>query len=426
MNAAAETRIEAGGPEKPGGFRALGGLLTAQFLGAFNDNAWKQLVIMLAIAAAAGEADGASAKEAAAQRKTAIAQIVLMIPLMAISLPAGLLADRVSKKSVIVSMKAFELALMVLGTAALKWHPAGGMTALAVLSLLGVQAALFSPAKYGILPELLPHDQLSKGNGFLETCTNLAIIGGIVGGGVLFWMTKSEPWHAGMLLILCSVAGIAASLAIPDVPPARAEGGLAATVRMAYDAIRADRVLRLAVIGQVIVWSIASLVPVPIMPYATIVLELEGWMSGLPLAALGIGIGAGCLLAARLSAANVEYGLIPLGAFGMALSALVFAAWGPGLAGTMLVLGVLGLFAGLLLVPLNAIIQWRAPADRRGAVIAFTNVLVYTGMLIGSVVALGLAKAEVSAQGVFSRWGPGSPSASSGRFPSSPRPSSGS
>ena len=83
MNAA-EPRIEEIRPQKPGVVRALGGLLTAQFLGAFNDNAWKQVVILLAVGAAASEAEG--------QRQTAIAQIVLMIPLMAISLPAGVLA----------------------------------------------------------------------------------------------------------------------------------------------------------------------------------------------------------------------------------------------------------------------------------------------------------------------------------------------
>ena len=352
MNAVPEPLIEQADTEKPGGFRAMGGLLTTQFLGAFNDNAWKQLVILLAVAAAASEAEG--------QRQTAIAQIVLMIPLMAISLPAGVLADRVSKKSVIVSMKAFELALMVLGAALLWWIPTGGTAMLAVLALLGVQSALFSPAKYGILPELLPHDQLSRGNGFLETLTNLAIIGGTVGGGVLLSLSHGQPWMAGLILIGFAVAGIMASVTIPNVPAARSEGGLVATVRMAYDAIRADRVLRLAVIGQVIVWSIASLVPAPILPYAKLVLRLEDWMTGLPLAALGIGIGVGCLLAGKLSAANVEYGLIPLGALGMAASALVFAAWGPGLVGTMVVLGVLGLFAGLVLVPLNALIQWRA------------------------------------------------------------------
>jgi len=400
MNAA-EPRIEEIGPQKPGVARSLGGLLTAQLMGAFNDNAWKQLVILLGVAAAAREAGGRGHAETAAQWHTAIAQIALMIPLLAISLPAGVLADRVSKTSVIIWMKAFELVLMTLGALALMWRPEGGTALLAILCLLGVQAALFSPAKYGILPEVLPHDRLSKANALLETCTNLAIIGGTVGGGVLLAMSGGRPWLAGIVLVVCAVAGLSASLAIPRVPPARSEGGLAATIGMAYDAIRADRVLRLAVIGQVIVWSIASLVPAPILPYAKVVLGLDDSRAGLPLGALGIGIGVGCLLAGKLSASNVEYGLIPLGAFGMALSALVFAAWGPGLIGTMAVLGVLGLFAGLLLVPLNALIQWRTPADRRGAVIAFTNVLVYAGMLAGSVLALVLAGMQFSARGVF-------------------------
>src|SRR3954471_12123328 len=85
------------------------GLLVSQSIGAFNDNAWKQIVVLLSIAAAASEAAG--------QQKAALAQVILLIPLMLVSLPAGLLADRVSKRTVIVGMKVVELALMLLGTA---------------------------------------------------------------------------------------------------------------------------------------------------------------------------------------------------------------------------------------------------------------------------------------------------------------------
>ncbi len=152
--------------------RGLKGLLVAQFLGQFNDQAWKQIVILLAIGAAASEAEG--------QESTAIAQIILMIPLMAISLPAGVLADRVSKRSVILAMKAIELVLMLAGTAALIAQPQGGLLALGVLGLLGVQTALFMPAKYGILPEILPHEKLSAGNGVLEMTSNLALLLGMV------------------------------------------------------------------------------------------------------------------------------------------------------------------------------------------------------------------------------------------------------
>lgn len=393
MADAANTQDFPQAPPTPGTLRPIGGLLATQFIGAFNDNAWKQLVVLLALAAAASESQG--------QTRTALAQIILMVPLMAISLPAGVLADRMGKRSIIVWMKAFELALMTLGTAALLMQPSGGWPVLAVLGLLGVQAALYSPAKYGILPEILPHAELSRGNGLLEMLTNVALIGGTVAAGPLFAMSSGRPWLAGVPLVALSAVGLFAALQIPSVGPARREGGLFDTLRMASDAIRGDRVLRLAVLGQVIVWSIATLIPPPLLPYAKIVLKVKDWEANLPLGALGIGIGLGCFLAGRLSRANVEYGLLPLGALGMSLSALAFGAWGPGLYGMMFLMAALGFFAGFLLVPLNAIVQWRAPADRRGAVIAATNVLVYAGMLLISTLALGLAWAQVSGRGIF-------------------------
>ena len=106
-----------------------------------------------------------------------------MVPLMVISLPAGVLADRLSKRSVIVAMKVFELVLMLAGDGrAVRSSRDGGPLAMGVLGLLGVQTAFFGPAKYGILPEILPHERLSAGNGLLEMASNLAILSGIVAG----------------------------------------------------------------------------------------------------------------------------------------------------------------------------------------------------------------------------------------------------
>jgi acyl-[acyl-carrier-protein]-phospholipid O-acyltransferase / long-chain-fatty-acid--[acyl-carrier-protein] ligase len=374
----------------------LRGLFIAQFLGTFNDNAWKQLVILLAITAAANEVEG--------QKYTAIAQIILMIPLMVISLPAGVLADRVSKSSVIVGMKVYELVLMLLGTLVLFIEPHGGPQAMVVLALLGVQLALFSPSKYGILPEILPHERLSAGNGILEMGSNLAIICGIVGGGAIIGAAKSfnlPLWLGGVLLSAFAACGLLAALTVPRVKAARAEGGLRATVRIAMESIRADRVLKLTLIGQVLVWAVASLVPAPILPYASKVLHLSELAAGVPLAALGIGIGVGCVLAGKLSGAKVEYGLLPLGALGLTAGTLAFAIIGPGIEGTVIIMTILGIFSGLLFVPLNALLQWRSPPDRRGAIISFANALVYAGMLMGSVLALVLAWAGVPPRGTF-------------------------
>src|SRR5207248_3169257 len=182
----------------------LRGLLVAQVCGSFNDNAWKQVVALLAIAATAGAEE--------AQGAAALAQVALMVPLMLVSLPAGVLADRVSKRTVILAMKGLELVLMVAGAVALHLHPSGGWPALAVLLLLGVQAALFSPAKYGILPEILPHERLSAGNGLLELGNNLAIIAGTVAGGVLLTLAGRRPWLGGLALAGLSIVGLIAAL----------------------------------------------------------------------------------------------------------------------------------------------------------------------------------------------------------------------
>jgi acyl-[acyl-carrier-protein]-phospholipid O-acyltransferase / long-chain-fatty-acid--[acyl-carrier-protein] ligase len=116
---------------------------------------------------------------------------------------------------------------------------------------------------------------------------------------------------------------------------------------------------------------------------------------------MGIGVGVGCLLAGKISGATVEYGLLPFGTLGLTITTLAFAVIGPKVLGTIMVLALLGLFSGFLIVPLNAIIQWRSPPDRRGAILAVTNALVYGGMLIGSVLALWLGQRGIDARGTF-------------------------
>ena len=370
-------------------WRKLHGLLVAQAFGQFNDQALKQVVTILAMSTVL--------EEAAKIRMTALAQIALMLPLPLFSLPAGVLADRVSKRTVIVAMKVLEMALMLAGAAALYFHPAGGWPAMTVLFLVGVQTALFMPAKYGILPELLPREDLSEGNGLLETISNLTLLAGLVCGGFIFDRVRGHLFLAPLFLAVLSTMGLLAALRIPSVPTARTDGGLLTTIRIAWSSIKADRVLGLALLGQIFVWTVGTLVPPPIMAYDASQLGLIDWQVSLPLAAMGIGVGVGCLLAGKISGATVEYGLLPFGALGLTVTTLAFALIGPHVFGTVVVLALLGLFSGFLIVPLNAIIQLRSPPDRRGAILAVANALVYGGMLIGSVLALALGDRGIGA-----------------------------
>jgi acyl-[acyl-carrier-protein]-phospholipid O-acyltransferase / long-chain-fatty-acid--[acyl-carrier-protein] ligase len=379
----------------------LRGLLIAQFCGAFNDNAWKLMVALLAIRQLAFTTAPGPQFEAASQTQTTLAFVVFTFPLVLVSIVAGMLADRVSKRTVIIMMKSVEVLLMSAATLALGLNPAGGVLPLVVLAGMGVHSALFSPAKYGILAELLPHERLAAGNGRLEMWTFFAILTGTATPGILMSLTGSAVWLAPLLLTALALVGFGAAWTIPPVPPARAEGGLADTLKGAWSAIARDRMLRLAICGAVFFWTIASLFAQNILIYAKAVLLVSDWQSGLPLMMLSIGIGLGARWVGRLSQSRVEYGLIPLGAAGVAVMLSVIGLTAPGLTATLALMVVLGTSSALIFVPLNALIQWRAPTDRRGSVIAFENTCVFTGILLGSLGAGALATTGVSTTGIF-------------------------
>ncbi len=380
---------------------SLRGLLVAQFFGAFNDNAWKLMVALLAIKQLASQVEAGPEFEAASQARTTLTFVVFTLPLVLVSVFAGIFSDRFSKRSVIVVLKAVEVALMALGTLALYVNPSGGILPLVVLAGMAIQSALFSPAKYGILPELLPHERLAVGNGQLELWTFLAIIGGTGLGGALLQLAGESPWLAALSLLVSALVGFAASFLIPTVPRARATAGLGSTLYGAWEAVREDLALRLGVAGNMAYWTIASLVGQDILVYAKAALGLSDSLSGLPLATFGIGVGIGAVLAGKLSYSKVEMGYIPLGAIGLTAGLFCLGLVRPALPGTLVGTIWLGIASGFIVVPLNALIQWRAPEDRRGAVIAFGNIFLFAGVLGGSLGAWGLSSLGLDSSAIL-------------------------
>ena len=129
--------------------------------------------------------------------------------------------------------------------------------------------------------------------------------------------------------------------------------------------------------------------------------QLSDELSGLPLAILGIGIGIGAVLAGRLSASKIEIGLIPPGCLCLAGGLLVLGLIPPSLTGTLTLMALLGIASGCINVPINALIQWRAPADRRGAVIALGNTFMFGGVMVGSLGAGFLSHMGLSATDIL-------------------------
>jgi acyl-[acyl-carrier-protein]-phospholipid O-acyltransferase/long-chain-fatty-acid--[acyl-carrier-protein] ligase len=375
--------------------------LVAQFCGAFNDNAWKLMVALLAIRQATAGMTPGPELETAAQTQTSIAFMIFTLPLVLLSLVGGTLADRLSKRTVIISIKVVEVLLMLAGTVALWLTPSGSVLPLIVLFGMGVHSALFSPSKYGILPELIPHERLAAGNGLLEMWTFAAILLGTAAGGFLLQTAGDQTWLAPLVLTALSVLGLVTAFTIPQVPPARSTGGGPATVRCAWEAIRAERLLRMAIPMEIFFWTIASLFGQNVVVYAKAVLHLSDAASGLPLTVLSVGIAIGAMLVGRISRNRVEYGLIPLGAIGVFLSLLFLGILAPPLTGTFLIMGTLGISSAFIFVSLNAILQWKSPPDRRGAVISFSNTCVFTGILLGSLAGGSLANVGLSTSGIF-------------------------
>lgn len=383
--------------------RPMLGLLVAQFFSAFNDNGLKIILTLFGISVfTRGMVPNSSEFETTAQYVTAGAFIALTLPLTIFSIPAGYLCDRVSKRTVIIWLKALEV--LIAGATAVVfflWPKDAFWPALGLLAAMGLHSALFSPAKYGILPEILPDKQLSRGNGTLVFWSFLAIIAGTGLGGLMLQLAGDTPGYAILPLVAFAAMGLAGAFFVPRVPAARIagqEGG----IRAAWTTVRHTRVLWLTVMGLTLFWGVASLLAQDMIVYLKSNLRVSDDMAGIPLAVYAIGVGGGSVLAGRLSRGNVEYGLIPLGSVGLGIFTLLLGVLHPGLAGVNVLMALMGISSGLIVVPLQAMLQWHAPADRRGSVIALCNVFVFAGCMAGSLLGTGLAFfAGLSPVGIF-------------------------
>ncbi|MDY0882531.1 acyl-[ACP]--phospholipid O-acyltransferase [Dongia soli] len=360
-------------------------MLVTQFLAALNDNLYKFVVTLFAIdLVAANRAAGIQGWDSNAYLFLASALFVL--PFLLFSDYAGQLADRHSKRTVLVITKSAEIGIMLLAAVAFYDESIGGM--LFVLFLLATQATFFSPAKYGCVPELLPDRDLSRGNALIEMSTFLAIILGAVSGGIIYDHWKSEMLDIAAVAVAISILGSLASLGIGRTPkPTQAKPFSWIPFREVWIAIRqlkANYRLWLTVLGISYFWFLGAWVQLLTTQYGKELMHLGDSQTSLLQAAMAIGIGVGSMLAGRFSGHKVELGLVPLGSIGMGLTAIamLFADYAFGWAAAGF--GILGFFGGFFIVPLNAMLQQKAAADIRGRLIAANNVLNNVGILCGA------------------------------------------
>src|SRR5262245_26170625 len=290
--------------------RGLQPFLWTQFLGAFNDNLFKIVVSMLAVHVVAADKAG---------REVSIVSFIFILPFLLFSGYAGQLADIYSKRTVLVVSKSLEIVAASLGLMAFAFGHLQ-LTYL-VLFLIALQATFFSPAKYGILPEMLPDRDLSRANGVLEMSTFVAIVLGTAVGGYLFEALKTQLWVIGLLVVGVAGIGTATSFGIPRVAPATPERRISlnpwAEIWKGLGSLRRDRVMWLTAIGNSYFWFLASLLQLVVILFGTEIMGLGETSVAVLSAFAAIGIGVGSMGAGRLSGDKVELGLAPLGAIGM-------------------------------------------------------------------------------------------------------------
>ena len=360
-----------------------------QFFGAFNDNLFKNALIILFTLAPPRDVP------LGRDLLVNLASGMLVLPFFLFSATAGQLAEKMEKSRLIRATKLLEIAVMIAASIAL--YLGSGLLLLAILFMLGAQAALFGPVKFAVLPQLLKEEELVGGNGLIEMGTYVAILGGMMLGGTLIAIPGWGKPAVCAAIVLVAIAGYLTSRGVPNVPSAvpdlRVNPNFVAETVRAIGYTRERRAVFLSVLGNSWFWFFGALFLAQLPGFVEDVVHGTPAVVTLLLIVFSLGVGVGSLLCERLSGRRVELGLVPFGSIGMTLFALdlFFATqWHtrpllelgpfevlrqPSSWRWLFDLAMIGVFGGFYSVPLNAIIQHRSDPEKRSRIIAGNNIL---------------------------------------------------
>jgi MFS family permease len=373
-----------------------------QLLGAFNDNVFKQALVLAILYKLGTTLD-----------KTLLVNLcalLFILPFFLFSALGGQFGEKYEKAWLIRRIKFAEVLIMLVGSAGLLLGHLPLL--LATLFCMGTQSALFGPVKYSILPQQLGEHELVGGNALVETGTFVAILGGTILAGLLM----AQGGYAGLVsasVLVIAVAGYLASRAIP------ATGAALPSLSLDWNVPRQSwRVMRLglaqqpavsrAMIGNSWFWFVGAVYLTQIPAFCKDLLHGDEGVVTLVLAIFSIGIALGSMLCERLSGRRVELGLVPFGALGLTLfGALLwwYAGALPSIDGSRdwlallaepaalpVLLAILGLgtFGGFYIVPLYALIQSRTARHERSRVVAANNILNALFMVVSALFSIVL------------------------------------
>ncbi len=385
-----------------------------QSLGAFNDNLFKQSLILAILYKLALTGDRGIWVNLCA--------LLFILPFFLFSALAGQFGEKFAKDALIRVIKLAEIAIMAVGALGFVFDHLSLM--LVTLFAMGTHSALFGPVKYSILPQALREDELVGGNGLVEMGTFLAILAGTIGAGIMMSSAHYAP-IVSSAIVLVAVLGYLASRSIPRAaaasPQLRLDWNIFsqswATLRLGLGQTPA---VSRSIVGNSWFWFVGAIYLTQIPAYAKEWLYGDETVVTLILTVFSVGIAAGSMLCERLSGRKVEIGLVPFGSFGLTLFGLLLwwhsgnlpqnvqANDWLGLLGyhqawwvLMDILG-LGIFGGFYIVPLYALIQSRTAENQRARVIAANNILNALFMVVSAIVSiLLLSVAKLSIPELF-------------------------
>ncbi len=386
-----------------------------QFFGAFNDNVFKNaLFILIAFQSSyAGSTDSTSIINLAA--------ILFIMPYLIFSALAGQVADRFEKSSLIKRIKLAEISIMLI--AAYGFYSQNIPVLLFTLFLMGTQSSLFGPIKYSIIPQHLNKDELVGGNALVESATFGAILLGTMLGAVLIGITDGAKFIIPCTIIILAIFGYLSSLKIPVAPAVdpnlKIKWNVLSETFSNLGALRENRTVFNSVLGVSWFWFLGSTYITQLPNFTRLSLGANEQVVTFFLALFCIGIAIGSLTCERLSNRTIELGLVPIGSIGLTLfGADLFFATTVAQNTTELIgfkefildqsnwrlvmdIFLLGLFGGIYIVPLYALIQSRSNPKRRSRIIAGNNILNALFIIAAGLYAIALTQAGLTIPQLF-------------------------
>lgn len=386
-----------------------------QFFGAFNDNVYKNALVMLITY------KSYSLGALTPEMMVALCGGIFILPFFLFSATAGQICDKYPKNKLMFYIKVWEILVMIIGSVGFMLEQIELL--LGALFLMGLQSTFFGPVKYSILPELVEDEELVQGNAYVGMGTFVAILLGTILGGVLIAIPDQGKLYTSLSVILFAIIGTFFSKGImplkSNAPDLKVSFGIIKPTWEIMKITKETKSIFLCVLGISWFWFLGAALLSMFPVYVKNIIGGNEHVVVLFLALFSIGVALGNIICERLSRDGLELGLVPLGSFGMSLFIFdLFLVGFPEVKGNMIsvseffqnssnwriVIDLVGLsiFSGFFTVPLYTFVQQYSEDAVRSRVIAGLNIInalfmVFSAILLAGFYASGFTMPQIFA-----------------------------